>query len=83
MCSNFKELKINMNIYVLYSYFYDKYVDDVDVFIVYIWMDLLDKVNINVKNKFINFCTRKIKQHYRIFLFLNKRFLMWKMNNSL
>jgi len=50
-----------MDKYVLHYYFYAIDKNDVDIILWYLWMELIYRVNINVKNKFTNFVYEKKK----------------------
>ena len=49
----FKDLKINMDKYVLHSYFHIKDMDNVDLVLGHPWIKLVGTININVENKFL------------------------------
>jgi hypothetical protein len=50
---SFKDLKLNMDKYVLHSDFYAIDMDDVYIVLGYLWMESVGTININVQNKFL------------------------------
>jgi hypothetical protein len=57
----FKYLKLNMDKYVLHSYFYAMDMDEVDIVFGCPWIDSVGNININVQKKFLKLWYKKKK----------------------
>jgi hypothetical protein len=49
----FKDLKVSMDKYLLHSYFYVMYMDEVDIVLGYPWIESVGTININVQKNFL------------------------------
>lgn len=58
-CSNFKDLKLTMDKYVLDFDFYALDMEDVNVVLAYPWMDLVGTISLNVWNKILKLSQMK------------------------